>query len=97
MIRREPAPVATVIKPTEIKNDDLDEVSRLRSEAVSSNVAPASSFEMDDDVEDTEEDIVTPISSTIKTTPISTVTKTTTTDDSYLESLLAGLDDWDNI
>ena len=57
----------------------------------------ASSFEMDDDVEDTEEDIVTPISSTIKTTPISTVTKTTTTDDSYLESLLAGLDDWDNI
>ena len=97
MIRREPAPAATVIKPTEIKNDDLDEVSRLRSEAVSSNVAPASSFEMDDDVEDTEEDIVTPISSTIKTTPISTVTKTTTTDDSYLESLLAGLDDWDNI
>lgn len=97
MIRREPAPVATVIKPTEIKNDDLDEVSRLRSEAVSSNVAPASSFEMDDDVEDTEEDVVTPISSTIKTTPISTVTKTTTTDDSYLESLLAGLDDWDNI
>ena len=97
MIRREPAPVATVIKPTEIKNDDLDEVSRLRSEAVSSNVAPASSFEMDDDVEDTEEDIVTPVSSTIKTTPISTVTKTTTTDDSYLESLLAGLDDWDNI
>ena len=52
---------------------------------------------MDDDVEDTEEDIVTPISSTIKTTPISTVTKTTTNDDSYLESLLAGLDDWDNI
>ena len=97
MIRREPAPAATVIKPTEIKNDDLDEVSRLRSEAVSSNVAPASSFEMDDDVEDTEEDIVTPISSTIKTTPIPTVTKTTTTDDSYLESLLAGLDDWDNI
>ena len=97
MIRREPAPVATVIKPTDIKNDDLDEVSRLRSEAVSSNVAPASSFEMDDDVEDTEEDVVTPISSTIKTTPISTVTKTTTTDDSYLESLLAGLDDWDNI
>ena len=97
MIRREPAPVTTVIKPTEIKNDDLDEVSRLRSEAVSSNVAPASSFEMDDDVEDTEEDVVTPISSTIKTTPISTVTKTTTTDDSYLESLLAGLDDWDNI
>ena len=97
MIRREPAPAATVIKPTEIKNDDLDEVSRLRSEAVSSNVAPASSFEMDDDVEDTEEDIVTPISSTIKTTPISTVTKTTTNDDSYLESLLAGLDDWDNI
>ena len=97
MIRREPAPAATVIKPTEIKNDDLDEVSRLRSEAVSSNVAPASSFEMDDDVEDTEEDVVTPISSTIKTTPISTVTKTTTTDDSYLESLLAGLDDWDNI
>ena len=97
MIRREPAPVATVIKPTEIKNDDLDEVSRLRSEAVSSNVAPASSFEMDDDVEDTEEDVVTTISSTIKTTPISTVTKTTTTDDSYLESLLAGLDDWDNI
>ena len=44
MIRREPAPAATVIKPTEIKNDDLDEVSRLRSEAVSSNVAPASSF-----------------------------------------------------
>lgn len=97
IIRREPAPAATVIKPTEIKNDDLDEVSRLRSEAVSSNLAPASSFEMDDDVEDTEEDIVTPVSSTIKTTPISTVTKTTTTDDSYLESLLAGLDDWDNI
>jgi hypothetical protein len=38
-----------------------------------------------------------PVDLRITDKPISTVTKSKTTDDSYLESLLAGLDDWDDI
>ena len=98
MIRREPVQTETVIKPTEIKNEDLDEVDRLRSEALHTPTVADDSLE--DDYEREVEDLTVtppPPDSRITSKPISTVTKSKTTDDSYLESLLAGLDDWDNI
>lgn len=98
MIRREPVQTETVIKPTEIKNEDLDEVDRLRSEALRTPTVADDSLE--DDYEREVEDLTVtppPPDSRITSKPISTVTKSKTTDDSYLESLLAGLDDWDNI
>ena len=98
MIRREPVQTETVIEPTEIKNEDLDEVDRLRSEALRTPTVADDSLE--DDYEREVEDLTVtppPPDSRITSKPISTVTKSKTTDDSYLESLLAGLDDWDNI
>ena len=98
MIRRAPVQTETVIKPTEIKNEDLDEVDRLRSEALRTTSVADDSLE--DEYEREAEDLTVtsaPADSRITSKPTSTVTKSKTTDDSYLESLLAGLDDWDNI
>jgi hypothetical protein len=98
MIRREPVQTKTVIEPAEIINEDLDEVDRLRSEALRTPTVADDSLA--DDYEREAEDLTVtppPPDSRITSKPISTVTKSKTTDDSYLESLLAGLDDWDNI
>jgi hypothetical protein len=97
MIRREPVQTETVIKPTEIKNEDLDEVDRLRSEALRTPTVADDSLEDDYEREVEDLTVTPPPDSRITSKPISTVTKSKTTDDSYLESLLAGLDDWDNI
>jgi uncharacterized protein YegL len=97
MIRREPVQTKTVIEPTEIINEDLDEVDRLRSEALRTPTVADGSLEDDYEREVEDLTVTPPPDSRITSKPISTVTKSKTTDDSYLESLLAGLDDWDNI
>ena len=99
MIHREPAPEAKVLAPTEIRTDDIDEVTRLRNEALRTSVSPDDSFEEEygREAEDPSPGGTEDIAGKAASVPVTTVTKSNTTDDSYLESLLAGLDDWDNI
>ena len=106
MIRRTPTPsveriiepTVPVIEPTDANKEELDEVERLRSESLQ-----PSSVE-DDPPEDEYEKETDDFPATSVLTdarmiskPVSIVTKPKATDDSYLESLLAGLDDWDDI
>ena len=96
MIHREPVYVERPVQPSEpIKNEDADEVNRLKNEAqISDDVDFAG--ENDEETEDipSSEETTANESSANHT---STITTTRKNDDKYLESLLAGLDDWDNI
>lgn len=84
------------IKAKALQDDGRHEVSRLRSEAVAPTSDTEETFETDaDTLENTEKDISQIASAPIKPPPVSTATNAA--DDSYIESLLAGLDDWDNI
>ena len=95
---------------TEYKDDfkDTEEVARLKKEATNTASSVAQDIDVDDDDEGSSvditaenEEIYNTVSSTdMGTMPrnVVTVTKFTVTDDSYLEKLLADLDDdWDNI
>lgn len=106
MIRRTPTPsveriiepTVLVIEPTDVNKEELDEVERLRSESLqpsSVEYAPPED-EYDKETDDFPATSVLTDARMISK-PVSTVTKPKTTDDSYLESLLAGLDDWDDI
>ena len=106
MIRRTPTPsveriiepTVPVIEPTDANKEELDEVERLRSESLQpSSVEDAPP---EDEYEKETDDF--PAASVLTdarmiSKPVSIVTKPKATDDSYLESLLAGLDDWDDI
>ena len=104
MIRRSPSsdepkikPTVPVIKSTEPKKEELDEVERLRSEALQTSLVEEDTLE--DEYEGEVDDFpATPVLTDARmiSKPVSIVTKPKATDDSYLESLLAGLDDWDD-
>ena len=106
MIRRTPTPsveriiepTVPVIEPTDANKEELDEVERLRSESLQpssvEDAPPEDEYEKEtDDFPATS--VLTDARMISK--PVSIVTKPKATDDSYLESLLAGLDDWDDI
>ena len=79
--------------------DEEKEAKRLKAEAQSKGGESELSFKQRYQLEADELSTVSRESNTQKASwaAASTVTKSNTTDDSYLESLLAGLDDWDNV
>lgn len=106
MIRRTPTPsvertiepTVPVIEPIDANKEELDEVERLRCESLQpssvEDAPPEDEYEKEtDDFPATS--VLTDARMISK--PVSIVTKPKATDDSYLESLLAGLDDWDDI
>jgi uncharacterized protein YegL len=106
MIRRTPTPsveriiepTVPVIEPTDANKEELDEVERLRSESLQPSLVEDAPPE-DEYEKETDDFPATSVLTDARmiSKPVSIVTKPKATDDSYLESLLAGLDDWDDI
>ena len=74
--------------PPVVERDNVEEVERLKKEAARAAAAPKKKTAPAPVIKVEQEPIPE---------PICTVTRSTKTDDAYLESLLAGLGDWDNI